>query len=133
MQTYNTPLSSTRAYVLYYSTQLAPPCFVTYYYCTFPHVLQYFPQNNLEDKAVQYQHYPILPTIPNITPPPPPSTPSLSLSLTRSLQSLLVSCLKEVAGYELLKLLTLLREVRVGEGMVEKLIINRQLHEQQYI
>ena len=70
VQTYNTPLSSTRAYVLHYSTQLAPPCFVTYYYCTFSHVLQYFLQNNMEDKAVQYQHYPILPTIPNITPPP---------------------------------------------------------------
>ena len=44
-----------------------------------------------------------------------------------------MSCLKEVTAYELLKLLTLLREVRVGEGMVEKLIINRQLYEQQYI
>lgn len=49
---------------------------------------------------------------------------SVSLSLTRSLKSLLVCCLKEIVGYELLKLFTLIGEVRVGEGMVEKLLIN---------
>ena len=49
---------------------------------------------------------------------------SLTHSLTRSLKSLLVCCLKEIVGYELLKLFTLIGEVRVGEGMVEKLLIN---------